>query len=124
MRSCSHFRIALLLLIFLLMPPYVGISHPSFSRAAYGGRKRKEFFGRPLLHRPDARAPNPGKGLRPLHSFYDTSVTAFCSSTASSWRVVCRWTKLISFSQMRRRIATEFAYVESMPKYERLPAPR
>src|SRR6266487_5494092 len=100
MRSCSHFRIALLLLIFLLMPPCVGISHPSFSRAAYGGRKRKEFFG---------DTPNPGKELRPLHSFYDTLVSVFCSSTASSWRVVCRWTKLISFSKMRRRIATEFA---------------
>ena len=64
--------------------------------------------------------------LRPLHSFYRILVTDSCSSTstASSWRVVCLWTKLISFSKMRRRIATEFAYVESIPKYERLPAPR
>ena len=64
--------------------------------------------------------------LRPLYSFYRILVTASCSSTstASSWRVVCLWTKLISFSKMRRRIATEFAYVESIPKYERLPAPR
>ena len=31
-------------------------------------KRKKEFFGSPLLHPPDARAPNPGKGRSPLHS--------------------------------------------------------
>src|SRR6266581_8069321 len=42
--------------------------------AAYGGEKRKkEFFGSPLLHPPDARAPNPVRGLRPVHTQWDTN---------------------------------------------------
>jgi hypothetical protein len=30
---------------------------------------KKRICGSPLLHPPDARAPHPGKGLRPLHSY-------------------------------------------------------
>src|SRR6266566_729727 len=38
--------------------------------AACGGERKKEICGSPLLHPPDARAPHPGKGLRPLHSWF------------------------------------------------------
>src|SRR6266568_8334555 len=43
--------------------------------AACGGERKKEICGSPLLHPPDARAPHPGKGLRPLHSKLGISAT-------------------------------------------------